>query len=70
MRAHLDQIEARKLEDDGLHRRLLDLLTRYNVNDYAARVRVLPRSRKIKQAGPGECPGGRLAGENRRLDPV
>jgi hypothetical protein len=26
--------------DDGLHRRLLDLLTRYNVNDYAASVRV------------------------------
>jgi SAM-dependent methyltransferase len=26
--------------DDGLHRRLLDLLTRYDVNDYAASVRV------------------------------
>ena len=26
--------------DDGLHRRLLELLTRYNVNDYAASVRV------------------------------
>jgi SAM-dependent methyltransferase len=26
--------------DDGLHRRLADLLTRYNVNDYAASVRV------------------------------
>lgn len=26
--------------NDGLHRRLLDLLTRYNVNDYAASVRV------------------------------
>jgi SAM-dependent methyltransferase len=26
--------------DDSLHRRLLDLLTRYNVNDYAASVRV------------------------------
>jgi hypothetical protein len=26
--------------DDGLHRRLLDILTRYNVNDYPASVRV------------------------------
>lgn len=26
--------------DDGLHRRLAELLTRYNVNDYAASVRV------------------------------
>jgi SAM-dependent methyltransferase len=26
--------------DDGLHRRLLELLTRYNINDYAASVRV------------------------------
>ena len=26
--------------DDNLHRRLLDLLRRYNVNDYAASVRV------------------------------
>jgi hypothetical protein len=26
--------------DDALHGRLLDLLTRYNVNDYAASVRV------------------------------
>ena len=26
--------------DDGLHGRLLDLLRRYNVNDYAASVRV------------------------------
>ena len=29
-----------KPADEGLHRRLLDLLTRYNVNDYAASVRV------------------------------
>jgi hypothetical protein len=26
--------------DDGVHRQLLDLLRRYNVNDYAASVRV------------------------------
>jgi arsenite methyltransferase len=26
--------------DDGLHRRLLELLRRYDVNDYAASVRV------------------------------
>jgi hypothetical protein len=26
--------------DDSLHRRLMDLLRRYNVNDYAASVRV------------------------------
>jgi hypothetical protein len=29
-----------KPADDGLHRRLLELLRRYNVNDYAASVRV------------------------------
>ncbi len=31
---------AAKPSDDGLHRRLLELLRRYNVNDYAASVRV------------------------------
>ena len=30
----------RQPSDDGLHARLLDLLRRYNVNDYAASVRV------------------------------
>ena len=29
-----------KPADDGLHRRLLELLRRYNVNDYATNVRV------------------------------
>jgi SAM-dependent methyltransferase len=29
-----------KIDDEGLHARLADLLTRYNVNDYAASVRV------------------------------
>lgn len=29
-----------KIDDESLHARLADLLTRYNVNDYAASVRV------------------------------
>ena len=40
--AGLDRHEAEELlnSDDGLHRRLTDLLRRYNVNDYAASVQV------------------------------
>jgi SAM-dependent methyltransferase len=47
--------------DDGLHRRLLDLLTRYNVNDYAASVRVFAlKPEKSSQPLVRQDPGSQI----------